>query len=172
MGGPSTANANLSPVWENYCLKSTEVVRKPESARSRRDIAPFQTLPPAPYDACEKVATSVSSLSLVRYRLNDIRHKLDKLVTEAVAKGLHLKQETQEGISALTDAHSEFWHRYPKAEGLTQFFTIEQFASSVAASRSTLTPPSSSCLTETGRSIFLPKRFFNVTAFTAQTTLN
>jgi hypothetical protein len=58
----------------------------------------------------------------------DIRHKLDKLVTEAVAKGLHLRQETQEGISALTDAHSEFWHRYPKAEGLTQFFTIEQFA--------------------------------------------
>ena len=58
----------------------------------------------------------------------DIRHKLDKLVTEAVAKGLHLKQETQEGISALTAAHSQFWHRYPKAEGLTQFFTIEQFA--------------------------------------------
>jgi hypothetical protein len=28
-------------------------------------------LPPAPYDACEKVATWVSSLSLVRYRLND-----------------------------------------------------------------------------------------------------
>ena len=26
---------------------------------------------PAPYDACEKVATSVSSLSLVRYRRND-----------------------------------------------------------------------------------------------------
>ena len=26
---------------------------------------------PVPYDACEKVATSVSSLSLVRYRLND-----------------------------------------------------------------------------------------------------
>jgi hypothetical protein len=26
---------------------------------------------PAPYDACEKVATTVSSLSLVRYRLND-----------------------------------------------------------------------------------------------------
>jgi transposase len=39
--------------------------------RLARDLAAFQTLPPAPYDACEKVATSVSSLSLVRYRLND-----------------------------------------------------------------------------------------------------
>jgi hypothetical protein len=36
-----------------------------------RDLAAFQTLPSAPYDACEKFATSVSSLSLVRYRLND-----------------------------------------------------------------------------------------------------
>ena len=39
--------------------------------RLERDIAAFQTPLPAPYDACEKVATTVSSLSLVRYRLND-----------------------------------------------------------------------------------------------------
>jgi transposase len=39
--------------------------------RLERDLAAFQTPPPAPYDACEKVPTSVSSLSLVRYRLND-----------------------------------------------------------------------------------------------------
>jgi transposase len=39
--------------------------------RLERDLAAFQILPPAPYDACEKVATRVSSLSLVRYRLND-----------------------------------------------------------------------------------------------------
>jgi hypothetical protein len=39
--------------------------------RLERDLAAFQTpLPPA-YDACEKVATTVSSLSLVRYRGND-----------------------------------------------------------------------------------------------------
>ena len=39
--------------------------------RLERDLAAFQrSLPPA-YDACEKVATTVSSLSLVRYRLND-----------------------------------------------------------------------------------------------------
>jgi hypothetical protein len=39
--------------------------------RLKRDLAAFQTPLPAPYDACEKMSTSVSSLSLVRYRLND-----------------------------------------------------------------------------------------------------
>ncbi len=39
--------------------------------RQKRDLAALQTPLPAPYDACEKVATTVSSLSLVRYRLND-----------------------------------------------------------------------------------------------------
>jgi len=39
--------------------------------RLERDLAALQTPLPAPYDACEKVATRVSSLSLVRYRLND-----------------------------------------------------------------------------------------------------
>jgi hypothetical protein len=38
--------------------------------RLKRDLAALQT-PLSPYDACEKVATSVSSLSLVRYRRND-----------------------------------------------------------------------------------------------------
>src|ERR1700680_1664508 len=39
--------------------------------RLDRDLAALRTPLPAPYDACEKMATSVSSLSLVRYRLND-----------------------------------------------------------------------------------------------------
>jgi len=39
--------------------------------RLERDLAAFQMPLPAPYDACEKVATTVSSMSLVRYRLND-----------------------------------------------------------------------------------------------------
>ena len=39
--------------------------------RLERDLAAFQTPPSASYDACEKFATRVSSLSLVRYRLND-----------------------------------------------------------------------------------------------------
>jgi hypothetical protein len=36
-----------------------------------RDLAGFHDLPPAPYDACEKKAGRVSSLSLVRYRSTD-----------------------------------------------------------------------------------------------------
>jgi transposase len=39
--------------------------------RYERDRAAFLPLPAAPYEACEKVATRVSSLALVRYRTND-----------------------------------------------------------------------------------------------------
>jgi len=39
--------------------------------RLQRDLAAFQMPLPVPYDACEKVPTTVSSLSLVRYRRND-----------------------------------------------------------------------------------------------------
>ena len=39
--------------------------------RLGRDRAALLPLPPAPYDACEKIAARVSSLSLVRYRGND-----------------------------------------------------------------------------------------------------
>ena len=39
--------------------------------RLDRDLAAFQRPLPAPYDACEKIPGSVSSLSLVRYRRND-----------------------------------------------------------------------------------------------------
>jgi len=39
--------------------------------RLERDLAALQKPLPAPYDACEKLGTRVSSLSLVRYRLND-----------------------------------------------------------------------------------------------------
>ena len=39
--------------------------------RLRRDLAVFHDMPPAPYDACEKKAGRVSSLSLVRYRGTD-----------------------------------------------------------------------------------------------------
>jgi transposase len=39
--------------------------------RFERDRAAMLPLPPTPYEACEKVAARVSSLSLVRYRTND-----------------------------------------------------------------------------------------------------
>jgi transposase len=43
----------------------------PIGERLQADQAAFMPLPPAPYDACHKVATRVSSLSQVRYRNND-----------------------------------------------------------------------------------------------------
>jgi transposase len=39
--------------------------------RFERDLAAMLPLPEAPYEACEKISTRVSSLSLVRYRTND-----------------------------------------------------------------------------------------------------
>jgi hypothetical protein len=39
--------------------------------RFERDRAALLPLPAAPYEACEKISTRVSSLSLVRYRSND-----------------------------------------------------------------------------------------------------
>ena len=39
--------------------------------RLERDLAALQKPLPPPYDACEKVAATVTSLSLVRYRRND-----------------------------------------------------------------------------------------------------
>jgi hypothetical protein len=39
--------------------------------RMQADLAAFIKLPPAPYDACDKVTARVSSLSLVRYKNND-----------------------------------------------------------------------------------------------------
>jgi hypothetical protein len=37
----------------------------------RADLAALTPPPPAPFDACDKVATSLSSLPLVRYKNND-----------------------------------------------------------------------------------------------------
>ena len=39
--------------------------------RLRRDCEALMVLPPAPFDACDRQGTRVSSLSLVRYRTND-----------------------------------------------------------------------------------------------------
>jgi hypothetical protein len=55
------------------------------------------------------------------------RHNLNKLLDEVVEKGLHLTSGTQEGIRALAEAHSKFWHRYPRDDGIIEVFVIEQF---------------------------------------------
>ena len=73
------------PVFESFaalnahlaecCRKRLGEVLRAETEtigeRLTRDLAAFRQLPAQPYDACEKINTRVSSLSLVRYRLND-----------------------------------------------------------------------------------------------------
>ena len=51
------------------------------------DMAAFLPAPPAPYDACHKVATRVSSMSLVRYRNNDYSVPTRYGHQEVLAKG-------------------------------------------------------------------------------------
>ena len=51
------------------------------------DAAAFMPLPSAPYDACHKVATRVSSLSLVRYKNNDYSAPARYGHQEVLAKG-------------------------------------------------------------------------------------
>jgi transposase len=55
--------------------------------RLARDQAAFLPLPSAPYDACEIVATRVSSMSLVRYRGNDYSVPTAYGHREVVVKG-------------------------------------------------------------------------------------
>ena len=53
----------------------------------RADVTAFMQLPPAPYDACHKIATRVSSLSLVRYRNTDYSVPTRYGHQEVLAKG-------------------------------------------------------------------------------------
>lgn len=65
----------LNARFEDACRKRGVAVLRGETLsiadRMQADVATFLALPPAPYDACHKVATRVTSLSLVRYRNND-----------------------------------------------------------------------------------------------------
>jgi len=76
---------NLMPRFESFdaldtwleeqCLKRRdEVLRGHEETiveRLMRDLDALMPLPAVPYDACEKVSTRATSISMVRYRNND-----------------------------------------------------------------------------------------------------
>ena len=55
--------------------------------RMERDLEALLPLPEAPYDACEKQAGRVSSLSLVRYRTNDYSAPVDYGHRDVLIKG-------------------------------------------------------------------------------------
>ena len=65
----------MNAALEQRCSKrQADVLRGHSETIGERllgDLQPFAELPPAPFDACDKVSTQVSSLSLVRYRSND-----------------------------------------------------------------------------------------------------
>jgi len=65
----------LNLLLEEQCLKrQDDTVRGHAEAigdRLMRDLDALMVMPPTPYDACEKVSTRATSISMVRYRNND-----------------------------------------------------------------------------------------------------
>ena len=65
----------LNACLERRCLERTDAQLRGHTEtigqRMERDLDALLPLPPAAYDACEKQAGRVSSLSLVRYKTND-----------------------------------------------------------------------------------------------------
>lgn len=65
----------LNASLEEQCLERQDAVLRGHAEtigeRLMRDLDALVTLPVAPYDACEKLGTRVTSISMVRYRGND-----------------------------------------------------------------------------------------------------
>ncbi|MDH3289345.1 MAG: IS21 family transposase [Betaproteobacteria bacterium] len=65
----------LNAWLEEQCLKRQDAVLRGHSEtigeRLMRDLDTLMVLPAAPYDACEKLSTRATSISMVRYRCND-----------------------------------------------------------------------------------------------------
>lgn len=65
----------LNAWLEEQCLRRQDAVLRGHSEtigeRLLRDLEALMVLPPTPYDACEKVSTRATSISMVRYRGND-----------------------------------------------------------------------------------------------------
>ena len=66
-----TFNAQLEEQCRNRQGEVVRGHRETIGERLRRDCEALMVLPPAPFDACDRQGTRVSSLSLVRYRTND-----------------------------------------------------------------------------------------------------
>ena len=81
----------LNARFLDACVKRRQAILRGQtttiSERMQADISAFMPLPPAPYDACHKVATRVSSMSLVRYRNNDYSVPTRYGHQEVLAKG-------------------------------------------------------------------------------------
>lgn len=79
-----------APLWDRCrddltCQSRGKVGRRGE--RLREDQAKFQPLPAAPFDACRKVSTTASSLSLVRFDRNEYSVPVRHAHSTVVVKG-------------------------------------------------------------------------------------
>lgn len=65
----------LNAWLEEQCLRRQDDLVRGHSdtigERMMRDLEALMALPPTPYDACEKISTRATSISMVRYRSND-----------------------------------------------------------------------------------------------------
>jgi DNA replication protein DnaC len=81
----------LNARFLDACVKRRQAILRGQTTtigeRMHADTSAFMPLPSAPYDACHKVATRVSSLSLVRYRNNDYSVPTRYGHQEVLAKG-------------------------------------------------------------------------------------
>lgn len=81
----------LNARFLDACTKRRQAVLRGHATtiaeRMQADVAAFMPLPPAPYDACHKVATRVSSLSLARYKSTDYSVPARYGDQEILAKG-------------------------------------------------------------------------------------
>ena len=68
--------------------------------RLQRDLAALQKPLPPPYDACEKVPATVSSLSLVRYRRNDYSVPTSFGHREVIVRGIVPDELERFGVGA------------------------------------------------------------------------
>ncbi len=80
-------NAWLVGAYTKRCQAILRGLTASIAERMQADLAAFMRLPRAPYDACDKVNTPVSSLSLVRYKNNDYSVPTRYGHQEVLAKG-------------------------------------------------------------------------------------
>jgi hypothetical protein len=103
---PRFESFEMLNAWlEKQCLKRQDAVLRGHSEtigeRLLRDLDALMVLPPAPYDACEKVSTRATSISMVRYRGNDYSVPVAYAHHEVQVRGIMLK-----ACSDMTSARS------------------------------------------------------------------
>ena len=89
--------------------------------RLLRDLDALMPLPPAPYDACEKVSTRATSISMVRYRGNDytvpVAYAHHEVQVRGVIQNACLRHDVGEVvIGAGTEVIARHRRSYEKAD--------------------------------------------------------